>query len=170
MKFDPCVHYEKVVENKITIVYRGNDSRFYVADTDTPSEWHSSHPSFTSAMESLKHTREFWEKKMAPAIRDDKRTVRVEGTHYMVGDEKANPRGFRGFGGALFLIEFDDGRRVSSTNLWCQGTIPKALSLDLPDNAKFHDTTEAFAAYHNEDDTNPRMWLDRWMEDTHAQA
>jgi len=35
------------------------------------------------------------------------------------------------------VIKFRDGRSVTSTNLWCQGTIPLQYRDELPDNAEF---------------------------------
>lgn len=165
MKFDPTVSYEKLIEDKLSAVYRGSDGRYYVVDQDEPNHWHGSYPTFAGAMESLNFTKKFWKEKMDPSIRDAKRTVRVDGTHYQVGDEAA-PAVLRGFGGVLWLIEFNDGRRVASTNLWCQGNIPSALRTELPDNARFLDTNVVFKLYHTDEDTSHRMWIDRWLEDT----
>lgn len=62
--------------------------------------------------------------------------VRVDGVHYVMGDEDAG-RAMRGFGGRAFLIAFHNGRRVWSTNMWCQGDIPDHWRDRLPDNAAF---------------------------------
>lgn len=51
-------------------------------------------------------------------------SVRIEGGHFMIGEEDGN-RMFRGFGGRKFKIRFFDGREVETTNLWHQGTIPE---------------------------------------------
>ncbi len=42
-----------------------------------------------------------------------------------------------GHGGAEFEILFDDGRRVTTTNLWAGGLIPAHFRGRLPDNATF---------------------------------
>lgn len=42
-----------------------------------------------------------------------------------------------GFGGRRFDIEFFDGRKISTNNLWYQGVIPTDYDETLPDNAKF---------------------------------
>lgn len=86
----------------------------------------------------LCHTCNFWHEKIA--MKDDTRTARIEGTHYRVGDEGV--RGlFQGFGGAKFVIKFNDGREVTTTNLWAQGKIPQRFKDRLPDNATFVYTT-----------------------------
>lgn len=60
----------------------------------------------------------------------------IDGTHYVIGpeDEKSH---FRGFGGTEFQIEFFDGTKVVTTNLWCQGDISKEWRDKFPDNARF---------------------------------
>lgn len=63
-------------------------------------------------------------------------SVRVNGTHYMLGDE--HTRSSRGFAGRAFRIRFCDGRpEVVTTNLWYQGPIPSHLLHLFPDNAAF---------------------------------
>jgi hypothetical protein len=77
----------------------------------------------------------FWQRYIDQ--QDDPNIARVNGTHYYIAAETSNPYGSRGFGGALFVIQFHDGRVVRTTNLWCQGDIPKEFQKLLPDNAKF---------------------------------
>jgi len=78
----------------------------------------------------------FWREKVL--IKDEPRVARIDGRHYQVGQEHApGYGGFRGFGGTGFTIVFDDGRKVKTTNLWHQGTIPKHFKERLPDNAHF---------------------------------
>lgn len=62
--------------------------------------------------------------------------VVVDGVHYRLGNERSQSR-FRGYGGREFVIRFHDGREVTTTNLWHQGTIPEHLRDRLPDNAVF---------------------------------
>jgi len=80
------------------------------------------------------HRCEYWlewvEKRRHP------RVARINHTHYLVRDEFDTGK-FRGFGGRKFVIEWDDGRRMSTTNLWHQGRIPEFFWDRLPDNAKF---------------------------------
>jgi len=77
----------------------------------------------------------FWVSKLV--IKDNPRTVRVDGTHYYIDDDKPRGSSFLGFGGAEFNIKFNDGRLVTSHNLWCQGDIPEHFKERLPDNAVF---------------------------------
>jgi hypothetical protein len=69
--------------------------------------------------------------------RDDlARRVVVDGEHYLICDETASAV-MRGFGGHPFGIEFFDGRRVTTRNLWHQGTVPPQYRDRYPDNARF---------------------------------
>lgn len=78
----------------------------------------------------------FWSKKLLQDKENPERIAIIDGTHYFIGDEDSQS-GFRGFGGARFQIEFNDGRKVVTTNLWCQGDIPEFWRNKFPDNAKF---------------------------------
>ena len=60
----------------------------------------------------------------------------IDGTFYTIGDEN-DPSPFRGFGGDKFVINFKDGRKVTTTNLWCGGDISEAWKSKFPDNADF---------------------------------
>ena len=60
----------------------------------------------------------------------------IDGTHYVIAPEDDSDP-FRGFGGAEFQIEFFDGHRVVTHNLWCQGDIPDFWKEKFPNNAKF---------------------------------
>lgn len=60
----------------------------------------------------------------------------IDGTHYVIGPEESNSY-FRGFGGARFQIEFNDGTKVVTTNLWCQGEPEGYWREQFPDNARF---------------------------------
>lgn len=63
----------------------------------------------------------------------------IDGTHYVIEpDEPGNY--FQGFGGAEFNIEFNDGTRITTHNLWCQGEPEEDYWKEkFPDNAKFVD-------------------------------
>jgi hypothetical protein len=64
--------------------------------------------------------------------------VIVDHVHYLVlPDPPKNYGGFVGFGGAKFVIKLNDGREVTTHNLWCQGDIPELWRTKLPDNAVF---------------------------------
>jgi len=69
----------------------------------------------------------------------DRRVV-VDGEHYMISVETGP--GFRGFGGKQFIIQFFDGRIITTNDLWHQGTIPDRFREMLPDNAVFLPITE----------------------------
>lgn len=77
----------------------------------------------------------FWKSKLA--IKDDPTTARIGGTHYMICPDQPGNVGFKGFGGAEFNIRFNDGRFLTTHNLWCQGEIPEVFKDRLPDNAVF---------------------------------
>lgn len=98
-------------------------------------------PSFSSirsAMQALADDIEFTVRHWVglAKLKDDPAVVRVDGVHYMCGDNDT-PYGSRGFGGHRFNILFHDGRRFVSTNLWCQGDIPEVFRGLMPDNARF---------------------------------
>lgn len=69
--------------------------------------------------------------------KDRPEMVVIDNAHYVVGDEKPSIWGVRGFAGRKFVIEFFDGRKVTTTNLWYQGNIPERFLERLPDNAKW---------------------------------
>lgn len=77
---------------------------------------------------------DYWNGKVE--IKDDPRSVRVNGEQYYISDENSKST-FRGFGGAKFKIKFFDGREIVSTNLWYNGVIPEEFKNKLPDNAEF---------------------------------
>ena len=63
-------------------------------------------------------------------------TAIIDGTMYTIGDEN-DPSPFRGFGGDKFVINFKDGRKVTTTNLWCGGHISEHWKPQFPNNADF---------------------------------
>lgn len=60
----------------------------------------------------------------------------IDGNHYVLGPDN-NVNWPSGFCGARFYIRFNDGREVSTNNLWGQGKIPTHLRHLFPDNAVF---------------------------------
>ena len=60
----------------------------------------------------------------------------IDGTHYVIEPDEPNSA-FQGFGGAKFQIEFNDGHRVVTHNLWCQGEPENYWREKFPDNARF---------------------------------
>lgn len=60
----------------------------------------------------------------------------IDGTHYRIRPDDPESH-FQGFGGAEFQIEFNDGCKVITHNLWCQGEPPEHWKDKFPDNARF---------------------------------
>lgn len=75
-----------------------------------------------------------WRERLS--LLDDPDTAIIDGTFYTIGDENDSSP-FRGFGGDKFVINFKDGRKVTTTNLWCGGKISDAWKSKFPDNADF---------------------------------
>lgn len=70
------------------------------------------------------------------AAKDEPAHVVANGWHYVISpDQPKGFRGFEGFGGAAFTVQFHDGREVATRNLWTQGEIPEHFRERLPDNA-----------------------------------
>ena len=81
---------------------------------------------------------DFWYSKLN--IKDNPKSVRVEGVQYYIGDEDKSPNcpsSCMGYSGRLFIIIFKDNRRIETRSLWCNGTIPERFKNRLPDNAIF---------------------------------
>jgi hypothetical protein len=62
--------------------------------------------------------------------------LRASGVHYTAIMDKA-AHYFKGFGGAVFVFEFFNGRIIQCGNVWHQGTIPTKWQEKLPDNGRF---------------------------------
>ena len=75
--------------------------------------------------------------------KDSKKQVVIDSVVYQIESEH-DISSFRGYDGKKFVIEFFDGRKVFTSNLWHNGTLPKAFRELLPDNAKFGDIQEYF--------------------------
>ena len=60
----------------------------------------------------------------------------IDGVHYVIAPEDSTDP-FRGFGGHKFQIEFFDGTKVTTTNLWHQGEIPEIWKEKFKNNARF---------------------------------
>lgn len=79
----------------------------------------------------------FWREKVEQDAQQPPHKVAIiNGVHYYIDDENIVGE-FRGFGGDKFVIHFNDGTEVTTTNLWCQGDIPPQWRDKFPDNAKF---------------------------------
>lgn len=77
----------------------------------------------------------FWTEKVRKKYAST--SVRINQIHYFIDVNEERKSHCKGFGGAKFVIKFFDGRIVTTTNLWCQGTVPDDFRNDLPDNAEF---------------------------------
>ena len=60
----------------------------------------------------------------------------IDGGHYIIEDEN-DKSPFRGFGGDKFVIKFNDGTEVTTTNLWYQGKPQGYWKEKFPNNANF---------------------------------
>lgn len=79
----------------------------------------------------------FWTERVLQH-KDNENVFIIEGQWYTDGGRKDNPKypQHLGFGGSEFKIQTNDGRIVSTNNLWFGGKIPKYFLSQLPDNAK----------------------------------
>ena len=69
-------------------------------------------------------------------MRETRLPLRAKGVHYIAHMDNAE-WGFKGFGGAMFIFEFFNGRIISCNNVWCQGEIDAKWREKLPDNGRF---------------------------------
>ena len=84
----------------------------------------------------LCHGCDFWQGKvdLRTDAQEASRLVRTpDHEHFHIGPSASNAS--RGFGGRAFIVEFFDGRKVETNNLWSQGTIPAHFRERLPPNA-----------------------------------
>jgi hypothetical protein len=81
----------------------------------------------------------YWTELIAKDAQNPERAVVVEGVHYTIAPDlkPGTPKHCAGFGGTKYVIQFKDGRLVTSRNLWYQGPIPDRWRGQLPDNAVF---------------------------------
>jgi hypothetical protein len=87
----------------------------------------------------------FWDEKIrwrdnGDRTPDEEPCVRTANNgHYVIGFED-EMKGFRGFSGRLFYIQFTigcfAGKIIKTTNLWAQGEIPLSYQKDLTPNAR----------------------------------
>lgn len=71
----------------------------------------------------------------ARLVKFEAESFRVNGQHYMDGGEGTGA--FKGFGGRTITFYCEDGRVVTSRNVWHQGIVPEYWRDELPDNATF---------------------------------
>jgi hypothetical protein len=81
----------------------------------------------------------YWEREIA---HEPDRRVVIEGVHYRLGTA-TKPSSHNGMSGRQYDIEFFDGRRVTTCDLWYQGPIPPKFRDALPDNAKLAEVKSA---------------------------
>lgn len=79
----------------------------------------------------------FWQNMLEEDSKRPPHTVcMIDGSHYVIVPDDNNSK-FLGFGGAEFQIEFNDGFKVVTHNLWHQGE-PSSDWIDkFPNNARF---------------------------------
>lgn len=83
-------------------------------------------------------TCDFWNGHlMHDTDKDKERFAVIAGHHYIIADEPSSPVAMRGFSGHRFIIKFNDGRVVETTNLWHQGEITPYWRNKMTDNAVF---------------------------------
>lgn len=102
------------------------------------SEYDNSCPILCSS-ECFKHY--FWDEKVKSYGNGTsgyaKTIAIIEGCHYTYHPDTPGQAPFRGFGGREFKIRFNDGREITTHNLWHQGDIPETHKHLLPNNAVF---------------------------------
>ncbi|MFR2207335.1 MAG: hypothetical protein ACLS59_07335 [Clostridia bacterium] len=71
-------------------------------------------------------------------VKDKNNRIIINGHCYVDGGNKPDAihTSWLGFNGNKFNIEFFDGRKLTTNNLWCNGEIPKEYRKLLPNNAK----------------------------------
>ena len=70
-----------------------------------------------------------------PADTEPERRVVSDGEFYAIADD--DEPGFHGYGGRRWEIQFFDGRRVVTHNLWHLGHIPEECKHLYSENARF---------------------------------
>lgn len=77
----------------------------------------------------------FWQDQLDLDNSGKRQFAIIDNHHYVI--EPDTIRGFKGFSGALHKIQFNDGRIVTTKNLWHQGQIPEKWQAKFQNNAKF---------------------------------
>lgn len=75
----------------------------------------------------------FWDE-LAEKVNE---SIRIDGVHYMNGQNSKRPGKWNGHGGRLFTIKMFSGEIIETCDLWYQGEIPEAFRARMPDNAEF---------------------------------
>jgi len=97
----------------------------------------------------------FSEKNYWISLRDNLTQQRVvvennegERWHYIIGKEDKNlPNSVKGFCGRKFIVHFNNGEIVETTNLWEQDRVPEEFLNDFLVNAIVEDFQPPFSIY-----------------------
>lgn len=76
------------------------------------------------------YTKDFWDE----IIEEKDKHIFINGKSYMLGNENDK---YKAFDGEKFNIKLFTGEEITTTNLWCQGTIPNDFRGVLVDTAEF---------------------------------
>lgn len=89
---------------------------------------------------------DIWIDRIAQLAKSPPNVALIDGVWYTVDPRENMPSHCKGFGGARSEIEWLDGRKAVTTNLWRGGDAPTHLRDQLPDNARFV-TTQAVTEF-----------------------
>ena len=98
-------------------------------------------PAFTGEYKNVCHdcfNDKFWLLKIRDINKAPEKFAIVKNNLYYIANENDRDS-FRGFDGRKFIIKFNNGRQIITTNMWHNGTIPEKFRNRLPDNAIFID-------------------------------
>ena len=116
-------------------------------------------------------SRRHWEELRAE--KDSPSQARIKGKCYTIQPDapKGTPHYFLGFGGGRFDIQFHDGRKITTHNLWYRGEIPEELRAEMPDNAEFVEWMKPIASdwdrwIHEQErrreELKKQPWIPKW--------
>ena len=97
----------------------------------------------------------YWNERVEQQKNNDPNLVVINGVVYQIGDENSKST-FRGYDGRPFEIEYFDGRKVTTTNLWYNGGIPDMFKNKIVNNARFVD--------HNKTEEVPEEEWPEWLK------
>jgi hypothetical protein len=118
----------------------GTTAVFFIEATGRQPGWSDPDRIDIHVSRSYHSSEDYWERQITD---QPERRVVVGGVHYRLGQHGARPSDHNGFGGKRWDIEFTDGRKVTTHDLWYQGLIPPKFRDRLPDNARFVEATAA---------------------------
>ena len=82
------------------------------------------------------HHELFWLEKIREYIEHPETFAIIDGNSYRIESENV-PESLKGFYGNKHTIKYNDGRIITTTNLWTNGEIPTKYRIVLKDNAEF---------------------------------